>query len=153
MPYFEGKDFSPIQDTMPSHQWDEAKFFSDWETQIRATNSLYTEADIQIAKEAVIKNFYDTYVELLGSLNAEKLPEADATKLIKQLNLAMINVLEYGQRRSQDIVSSLDDRKLKADEKNAELFNEIIDHLILEVGAADTKFSSAREKLGQDEKK
>ncbi|MFA6588696.1 MAG: hypothetical protein WCT08_06590 [Patescibacteria group bacterium] len=152
MTQFEGREISTISDEMPGRPWDREKFFADWESQIRQTNGLYGEDDIRIAKEIVISGYYETYEELLKILDEENLPNEDKSKLISRLNLAMVNVLEFGQRRGQDIASSLKDRKLWPDEKNSNLFNGIIDHLILEVNAANDKFNTALEKFEEEKR-
>ncbi len=45
-------------------------------------------------------------------LDNENMPDGEKTKIRKKLNLAMTNVLEYGQRRSRDIILSLQDKKI-----------------------------------------
>ncbi|NQT49503.1 hypothetical protein HQ571_02290 [Candidatus Kuenenbacteria bacterium] len=145
MPFFEGREFSTIHDEMPSHTWDRAKFFSDWESQIRAANDLFGEYEIRVAKETVIKGFYETYEALLEMLDEEALSENEKKEIRRRINLAMINVLEYGQRKSTNIVLSLKDRKLKPNEKGADIFNGIIDNLIFEMEKADKEFHDARQ--------
>ncbi len=146
MTLFEGKKFSTIYDEMPSRQWDETKFSSDWESQLRERNKLWRDDEIQVAKETIIKKFYSTYEELLIMLDEENLLEDEKKSIIKKINLAMVNILEYGQRRSADIVSSLRSRKLSSDETDSDLFNGIIDNLIFEVEKADKEFNEELDK-------
>ncbi len=150
MTIFEGNEFSTIHDEMPSRRWNEEKFFSDWESQIRATNELYGDHEIQVAKETIIKEFYSTYSELLEMVDDEKIPDDEKNTIKRKINLAMVNVLEYGQRRSEDIVLSLQNKKLSPSENSHRILNGAIDNLILEIEKADKKFHeelSKRKKL------
>lgn len=146
MTFFEGKEFSTIHDEMPSRQWDEAKFFSDWEAQIRERNAIWNDYEREVAKETIIKGFYSTYEELITMVDEENLSEDEKNTIRKNINLAMVNVLEYGQRRSKDIILSLQDRKLSPDEAGSDIFNGIIDNLVFEVEKADKEFSEELEK-------
>jgi hypothetical protein len=154
MAFFEGKEFSTITGEMPGRKWDRAGFMSDWETQIRANNELFNDTDIEIAQATVIKGFYDTYEELLIILEEEEgLTSEEKQEFVRKINLAMVNVLEYGQRKSKDIILSLEDRKLQPSEKASDLFNSIIDNLIFEVKKADKEFYDAREAKQKEDKK
>ena len=146
MAFFEGKIFSTINDEMPAKQWDSENFISDWESQIRETNDLFRDFEINVAKETIIKGFYSTYKDLLEIIDEENITEEEKKSITKKLNLAMINVLEYGQRRSKDIVFSLQDKKLSSDEKNSNILNGIINNLIFEVEKADKEFNEELEK-------
>src|SRR3989339_588890 len=143
MSQFEGQPFSTISDKMPSRLWDRTKFILDWQSQIREKNKNYKEHEIKVAVDTIISGFYDTYETLFSMIDDCELSGYVKSELKAKINLAMINLLEYGQRRSTDIVLTLKDRKLAGQEQGAELFNGIIDNLIYEVDKADKEFHLA----------
>jgi len=67
-------------------------------------------------------------------------------KIQSEKDLAMINVLEYGQRSSKDIILSLKDRKFVLNETGSDIFNGIIENLIFEVAKADKEFYESQKK-------
>lgn len=114
-------------------------FFSDWMSQIK-NNELFEQKDIDLALEVVIKDIYQSYVDLI-SMAEKELPDYLMSRVRKKLNLAMTNILEFGQRRTVDIIASLESRKWYKSEEGAEVFNSIIDHLILQLEQAQKNFS------------
>ncbi|MFA5022304.1 MAG: hypothetical protein WC508_04465 [Patescibacteria group bacterium] len=150
MTQFEGRQFSTVQDTMPSSQWDKEKFSTDWASQITEINQYFNNSDIKIAQETVIQHFYDTYERLRAMVEEENLDEDEKNKIFRELNLAMVNILEFGQRRNQDIIASLNSRKFRPEEKNAGIFNSLIDILIAEFNEGNNRFHEAQEKAAKN---
>ena len=148
MSYFEGKEFSSIHDQMPGRLWDKAHFISDWQQQMEEVETLFNEDDLRIACEVVLTSFYDTYEQCVEMLNDERsLTLAEKQKMFERLNLAMTNLLEFGQRSTKNISSSLVDRKLAKEEKGSEVFNDIVDLLIQELQQANNAFFKKQEEF------
>ncbi|MFA5124250.1 MAG: hypothetical protein WC473_00270 [Patescibacteria group bacterium] len=143
MAIFEGKEISLVEDIMPDTKWGKEEFFTDWVSQAKERNSYINDEDIEIARKTAIGHFYEIYEELLGMLENENLPDEEKRDLIRRINSAMTNVLEFAQRRNSDIILSLRDRKLQTDQKHCQIFNDFIDILIDEFKRGAKMFSEA----------
>lgn len=148
MTYFEGHEFSTIYDQMPARPWNREKFFSDWRLQITEANPFFKEDDIKMAIEIVLSSFYDTYEQCIQMIDEDdSVSPEQREKMLSKLNLAMINLLEFGQRSNRDIVKSLEAKKFDMTENNGPLFNGIIDLLVQELAQANHKFYLKQEEF------
>lgn len=148
MPYFEGRDFSLIHDTLPPDAWGKEHFFSDWRQQMVQAETLFNSDDLNMAEAIVLTSFYSTYQECRNMIqDAQKLSPDQRQKFMQKLNMAMTNLLEFGQRSNKDITKSLLDRKIRKDEDGTSIFNDIIDLLIQELQHANLAFHKKQEEF------
>lgn len=142
MSFFEGKEISIVSGEIPGRRWDSKLFTLDWLKAI-AHNTLFSEHELKVAQAVIVKKFYETYETLLNLMEENDLTTEDKIKLTSYLNRVMLNVLEWGTRRSADIVLSMIDRKFPPERAHADLFNSMVDHLVQEVRQADKIFHEA----------
>ncbi|NMC51383.1 hypothetical protein GYA54_01490 [Candidatus Kuenenbacteria bacterium] len=148
MPYFEGKEFSTIFNEMPARSWDRKHFLSDWQRQMADAGTMFNEDDIKMATKIVLSSLYDSYEQCVEMINKEEsLSLQQKQKTLSRLNLAMTNLLEFGQRSNQNIARSLADRKLSKAENGGEFFNDIIDLLIQELDLVSLEFHQKQEEF------
>jgi len=138
---FEGRNYDIIEGP-PAHKWEEQSFYSDWRSGV--DNRWLNEKEKEIVLETVLKPLYKEYEGLLDLIEGEKgITKEQIERMIRRLNSAMGNIIEFGKRDNQHIISSLNDKKYGAswpEEEVKDIFDPLIDMLIKSFEEATREF-------------